>query len=1578
MKLWTVTPPENAGKYRQWFWIMAMTVLFSANKLHAQGPCDQISFSKEDYGPCEFGMSYTTQTDCYIELRFILTSGEFATYTVNSADGFMVQQISPSELWITHEFGFIPTGFHVPLFFTLPHDLNTSMSVAYLNDCAQLGCEIIGGWPIESCPDPKDASIGGVKYRECESLPYIDQPTIPGWTIQAFDADGNVAGEAVTDADGNYRIYDLPKGHYIVRELPAPGWTPKVPASGEYLVDLGVSEQATRNFGNCPGCSCDSIYMDVVQVPGATDPCAYSLNVTNEGAYCFESILVTLSAGSFANVEPFNGWNLTQIDSQHLEFSPQNIDDWTQFVFHRWKVVGAAMYEVTSSATYNVGMGNVSCSRAFSFVCPPPMSPPPCCPAGSTFGPELTKNGDFELGNQDFTNDYTFFTPGGVSMIGKYSVLNQSQVYTANNQWSCTDHTTFSATGQMLIVDGYGGPVAWEQQVSVTAGTNYSFYAWFNNLVRPPKNHDDPQMALFVDNSQVAVSSVIAETPDQWIRLCGTWTATATGTVNLSIRMLATTSIGNDVGIDDISFRACIPQPPCQTSIQFTQNADCTVTVCAVTTGPQPVSYQWCDGRTDACFTTSQTPCVPTTYCVTATCADGTPSSANGSFTVTDNTPPVAVCNPGVGVDLDANCNYSVSTSFVDGGSTDNCGIQSMSVSPNVLTGCGDHMVTLTVTDWCGNTSTCSMGIQTIENVPPTAICYGGISVQLDANCLATIGVNDVDGGSTDNCQIASTSIDQSTFTQCGPQTVTLTVTDKCDNSATCTMPVNVVDNISPSLVCPPNTTLNASLPDCIASGNISFNPIFSDNCGISFQNYVATGATSNSGQGSVSGLSFNQGTTTVSYIIRDLCNNFAECTFVVTVLCPLDECDCPDNLVQNPGFSIGAVEGDLIGFGTSANWGVASGSPQVSNTTFCCDPFTIQMWGNEDLGESIRQSGFSFQPGKTYRIRFKARFLNQNLPTNYVRFGFTASNGSLDPFTCTTTCENMGETGNISNQVCDTYTLPDWTVASTTPWNTLIIRAFNNVPDQPGNANTISWGRIDNICITEVEDTCKCGAFSQLFARPTVGAPSIPLMCGGSYQFPCPAPGQSIPITGKFECEGDSCPPSTQVDWTLIDPQGTATNGSVSAGPYFFLPIMPLQYAIPGTYTLILKGNCGGVECPPCEIKFTVDCPNPCPCDVLQFQKDVAKGFATALWGNSCKGCFSPIALNDCDMVEWKINGGPTVANTNGSQSFCHTFPVAGTYTVTMIVTRKKSDGTLCEVFVFSKTVTVNCMLKLPCDESVFANPRFSQMAMAGGLNSGGASMKWKGLYGDPQVLEGAGTEDGWGIRLSGHIDAADVLSHDIAACFKKESGVLSIRQQIQSENQKADGRRDRRIAVFFNRSDNYVFNEFNPESCYRLAQLDITAYDTSWFDLEIPYDLSEWSALDTCGNNVVLIKPIIYAYTCFEASQGPETSNRIVMDHMCVDHSLVATKDPFYANQVRIAPNPTSAFFTVTLPAPARPGMRFRITDLAGRMLQELEIAPGTEQQTVQAGALPDGLYFLQVLENDRIIAVEKFVKQ
>jgi len=77
-------------------------------------------------------------------------------------------------------------------------------------------------------------------------------------------------------------------------------------------------------------------------------------------------------------------------------------------------------------------------------------------------------------------------------------------------------------------------------------------------------------------------------------------------------------------------------------------------------------------------------------------------------------------------------------------------------------------------------------------------------------------------------------------------------------------------------------------------------------------------------------------------------------------------------------------------------------------------------------------------------------------------------------------------------------------------------------------------------------------------------------------------------------------------------------------------------------------------------------------------------------------------------------------------------------------------------------------------------------------------------------------------------------------------------------------------------------------------------------------------------------------------------------------------------------IFPNPNPGTFSVELPEPAQSCMNFRITDLAGRLVQEQAIEYGSKQQTVQAGLLPNGLYFLQVVADGKVLAVEKFVKQ
>ncbi len=90
-------------------------------------------------------------------------------------------------------------------------------------------------------------------------------------------------------------------------------------------------------------------------------------------------------------------------------------------------------------------------------------------------------------------------------------------------------------------------------------------------------------------------------------------------------------------------------------------------------------------------------------------------ASSSAVLTVADTVPPVANCQDFT-VTLDASGNASITAADIDNGSTDNCGIASMTVSPNTFTSAngGQNPVVFTVTDTAGNVSTCTA----VVNVP--------------------------------------------------------------------------------------------------------------------------------------------------------------------------------------------------------------------------------------------------------------------------------------------------------------------------------------------------------------------------------------------------------------------------------------------------------------------------------------------------------------------------------------------------------------------------------------------------------------------------------------------------------------------------------------------------------------------------------------------------------------------------------------------------------------------------------------------------------------------------------------------
>ena len=183
---------------------------------------------------------------------------------------------------------------------------------------------------------------------------------------------------------------------------------------------------------------------------------------------------------------------------------------------------------------------------------------------------------------------------------------------------------------------------------------------------------------------------------------------------------------------------------------------------------------------------------------------NGNVSTCEANVIVTDNTPPVAICQ-NVVVQLDASGNGSTSAQLVNNGSNDLCGIKSLELSQTDFdcSHVGDNEVILTVTDNNDNTATCTATVTVEDNVAPQVITQD-ITIELDASGNASITAAQIDNGSNDACGIDTITVSPNSFdcSNVGDNTVTLTVTDNNGNSASLDAIVTVEDNVDPVAAC--------------------------------------------------------------------------------------------------------------------------------------------------------------------------------------------------------------------------------------------------------------------------------------------------------------------------------------------------------------------------------------------------------------------------------------------------------------------------------------------------------------------------------------------------------------------------------------------------------------------------------------------------------------------------------------------------------------------------------------------------------------------------------------------------------
>lgn len=180
--------------------------------------------------------------------------------------------------------------------------------------------------------------------------------------------------------------------------------------------------------------------------------------------------------------------------------------------------------------------------------------------------------------------------------------------------------------------------------------------------------------------------------------------------------------------------------------------------------------------------------------------ASGNEGTCTANVTVLDITGPQLECKD-ITVYVDENTDVTISAGSVIDSVYDPCGLQDTMVSQTLFdcSDAGDNTVTVTAMDFTGNTSVCT-AVVTVEYISaPTAVCQD-ITVTLGEDGTAgeaTINANELDNGSEDACGLSNmlTFSASQTFFDCddiGDNTVTLTVTDRFNNTSTCTANVHV------------------------------------------------------------------------------------------------------------------------------------------------------------------------------------------------------------------------------------------------------------------------------------------------------------------------------------------------------------------------------------------------------------------------------------------------------------------------------------------------------------------------------------------------------------------------------------------------------------------------------------------------------------------------------------------------------------------------------------------------------------------------------------------------------------------
>jgi hypothetical protein len=168
----------------------------------------------------------------------------------------------------------------------------------------------------------------------------------------------------------------------------------------------------------------------------------------------------------------------------------------------------------------------------------------------------LLSNASFEAGNNGFTSSYTY-SASDTYPERTYSVVRNPHD-THSGAASYGDHTT--STGFMLVANGSSNPsdAVWRQTVMVQPNRNYTFSGFASSWGHNPGSDEDPNppvMLIFINGQQQTAGVQVPRKNGQWQNFTAVWSSGSATQATIEIRLGSTATSGNDISLDDLSFR---------------------------------------------------------------------------------------------------------------------------------------------------------------------------------------------------------------------------------------------------------------------------------------------------------------------------------------------------------------------------------------------------------------------------------------------------------------------------------------------------------------------------------------------------------------------------------------------------------------------------------------------------------------------------------------------------------------------------------------------------------------------------------------------------------------------------------------------------------------------------------------------------------------------------------------------------------------------------------------------------------------------------------------------------------------